>query len=136
MTFSDNIDEDLSRRDFTVNAIAWGCAAGARDAHWQDPTNGLADLEARVLRAVGEPDRRFDEDSLRLIRAARLSGQLDFSIEAQTLAAMRRTAPLVQYVSRERLGNELRKMLKSDQPSAGLGRCWRIRACSDTRFRC
>ncbi len=64
--------------------------------------------------------RRFDEDSLRLIRAARLSGQLDFSIEAQTLAAMRRTAPLVQYVSRERLGERAAQDVEGDQPSAGL----------------
>jgi tRNA nucleotidyltransferase/poly(A) polymerase len=120
VTFSDDIEEDLSRRDFTVNAIAWGRAAGETALHWQDPTNGLADLEARVLRAVGEPHRRFDEDSLRLVRAARLAGQLGFSIEPQTMAAMRRAAPLVQHVSRERLGNELRKMLKASQPSAGL----------------
>ena len=120
VTFSDDIGEDLARRDFTVNAIAWGRAAGETDALWQDPTGGRPDLESRLLRAVGEPERRFDEDSLRLIRAARLAGQLNFSIEPETLAAMGRTAALVQHVSRERLGNELRKMLKADQPSGAL----------------
>ena len=120
VTFSDDIVDDLARRDFTVNAIAWGRAAGESEPHWHDPTNGLTDLDARLLRAVGEPERRFDEDALRLVRAARLAAQLDFIIEPQTLAAMGRTAPLVTYVSRERLGNELRKMLKADEPSAGL----------------
>ena len=120
VTFSDDIGEDLARRDFTVNAIAWGRSANEMQSHWYDPTDGRADLAARVLRAVGEPDRRFDEDSLRLVRAARLAGQLDFTIESATLAAMQRAAPLVQYVSRERLGNELRRMLKADMPSTGL----------------
>ncbi|HUP83665.1 MAG TPA: hypothetical protein VM284_05675, partial [Candidatus Limnocylindria bacterium] len=82
VTFTSSLDVDLARRDFTVNAIAW-----SRDG-LADPTNGILDLQAGVLRAVGDPAIRFDEDALRLLRAARLAAQLDFEIEPSTLAAM------------------------------------------------
>ena len=114
VTFTESLDEDLARRDFTVNAIAW-----SRDGV-VDPTGGLADLSAGVLRAVGDPATRFDEDALRLLRGARLAAQLDFSIEPSTLAAMSATASTVQYVSAERVGDELRKILKAAQPSRAL----------------
>ena len=117
VTFTDSVEEDLSRRDFTVNAIAWGRAADADTADWLDPTDGLADLRAGLLRAVGEPTTRFDEDALRLVRAARLGAQLGFDIEPATRAAMARTAELVRWVSRERVGGELRRMLRADPPS-------------------
>jgi tRNA nucleotidyltransferase (CCA-adding enzyme) len=120
VTFTKSIDEDLARRDFTVNAIAWGRASGDTEPRWVDPASGRADLDARLLRAVGEPKRRFDEDALRLVRAARLAGQLGFAIEPATQAAMKRTAALVGFVSRERLGEELRRMLRADPPSTGL----------------
>ncbi|MDL2334922.1 MAG: hypothetical protein QFC55_02680 [Chloroflexota bacterium] len=92
VTFTTSLDEDLARRDFTVNAIAW-----SRDG-LADPIGGLPDLTARLLRAVGDPATRFDEDALRLLRAARLAAQLDFEIEPSTLAAMSTTAATVQYV--------------------------------------
>ena len=111
VTFTDSLDEDLARRDFTVNAVAWG-----RDG-LADPTGGLADLTAGVLRAVGDPLVRFDEDALRLLRAARLAAQLGFEIEPSTLAAMTATAETVKWVSSERIGDELRKMLAADPPS-------------------
>ncbi|MEP7360847.1 MAG: HD domain-containing protein [Chloroflexota bacterium] len=114
VTFTTSLVEDLARRDFTVNAIAWGRAGLA------DPTGGLADLTARVLRAVGDPATRFDEDGLRLLRAARLAAQLGFSIEPATLAAMSATCATVQYVSSERIGEELRKILRSAAPSVAL----------------
>lgn len=114
VTFTTSLDEDLARRDFTVNAIAW-----SRDG-LVDPTSGLADLTAGLLRAVGDPPTRFDEDALRLLRAARLAAQLDFQIEPSTLAAMSTTAATVQYVSTERIGEELRKMLRAAQPSRAL----------------
>ena len=120
VTFADDVEEDLARRDFTVNAIAWGRSVAAEAARWVDPTGGLDDLDARLLRAVGEPDRRFEEDALRLIRAARLSAQLGFDIDPPTLSAMAHKAPLVKYVSHERLGNELRRMLRADPPAVGL----------------
>jgi tRNA nucleotidyltransferase/poly(A) polymerase len=125
VTFSDSLEEDLARRDFTVNAIAWGraggaAAAGADRPHWADPTGGLADLDLRVLRAVGDPATRFDEDALRLLRGARLAAQLGFEIEPMTLAAMSATAETVRYVSSERIGAELHKMLAADPPSRAL----------------
>ena len=117
VTFTDSLDEDLARRDFTVNAIAWGRAPTQDAAHFEDPTNGMADLRARLLRAVGEPAKRFDEDGLRLLRAARFCGQLDLQIEPRTLAAMRDTAETVRWVSQERVGAELRRMVAADPPS-------------------
>ncbi|MEO6349705.1 MAG: HD domain-containing protein [Candidatus Limnocylindrales bacterium] len=117
VTFTDSLDEDLARRDFTVNAIAWGRAADEAAAHWSDPTGGLDDLRARTLRAVGDPRVRFDEDALRLLRAARLAAQLDFQIESLTLAAMGDTAATVRWVSRERIGTEVTRMVAADPPS-------------------
>jgi tRNA nucleotidyltransferase (CCA-adding enzyme) len=119
VTFTNSLDEDLARRDFTVNAIAWGRAAGDQEAHWSDPTGGLEDLSARSLRAVGEPAKRFDEDALRLLRAARLAAQLGFEIEPRTLAAMTATAATLKWVSSERVGVEVRKMVAASQPSRG-----------------
>ena len=120
VTFADDIHDDLARRDFTVNAIAFGRPAGpATDEAWVDPHAGLSDLHARTLRAVGDPARRFDEDALRLLRAARLAAQLDFEIEPQTKAAMAATRELVRWVSSERVGGELRRMLAADPPSRG-----------------
>ena len=117
VTFTDSLAEDLARRDFTVNAIAWGREPTQDVAHFEDPTNGMADLQARLLRAVGEPAKRFDEDGLRLLRAARFAGQLGFTIEPLTLAAMHDTAATVGWVSQERVGGELRRMVAADPPS-------------------
>jgi tRNA nucleotidyltransferase (CCA-adding enzyme) len=117
VTFADDLPTDLARRDFTVNAIAWGRPAGGAAAAWSDPTNGRADLRAARLRAVGDPAQRFDEDALRLVRAARLAAQLGFEIEPATRAAMSATAALVEWVSRERVGSEFRRMLQADPPS-------------------
>lgn len=119
VTFTDAVDEDLVRRDFTVNAIAWGREAGSRieDGRFEDPANGRADLEAGILRAVGDPDLRFDEDALRLLRAARIAAAVGLRIEPGTRDAMRRHADDVRWVSRERVGIELRRMLEADPPS-------------------
>jgi tRNA nucleotidyltransferase (CCA-adding enzyme) len=121
VTFTDDIVEDLARRDFTVNAIAWGrtrdAGRPAEQPHWTDPTNGADDLRDRLIRAVGDPERRFDEDALRLVRAARLAAELGFEIEPQTRAAMARSAHLVQWVSRERVGIEFRRMVRAEPPS-------------------
>jgi tRNA nucleotidyltransferase (CCA-adding enzyme) len=114
VTFTDSIEEDLARRDFTVNAIAWG---GGKEPRWVDPTGGADDLHTRLLRAVGDPDRRFAEDALRLVRAARLAAELDFEIEPSTQVAMTRSAELVKWVSRERIGGEFRRMLAANPPS-------------------
>jgi putative nucleotidyltransferase with HDIG domain len=122
VSFTDRIEDDLLRRDFTVNAIAWGGgpAGGSTARGLIDPTGGLEDLAARRLRAVGDAEARFDEDALRLLRAARFAAQLGFEIEPSTREAMRRKAPVVAHVSRERVGQELRRLFQADRPSLGL----------------
>jgi putative nucleotidyltransferase with HDIG domain len=117
--FGTSIEEDLERRDFTVNAIAWGARPG-ESPRVVDPHGGAADLEARVLRAVGDPSQRFREDALRIVRGLRLSATLAFEIEAQTLAAMRAEAALVRHLSGERVWAELEALLAAPQPSVGL----------------
>ena len=113
------IEEDLARRDFTVNAMAWG---GRPDeaAAFVDPHDGRGDLDRRVLRAVGDPDRRFREDALRMARAVRLAATLDFSVEPATLEAIERCAELARHLSGERVGSELVKLLAAPRPSVGL----------------
>jgi tRNA nucleotidyltransferase (CCA-adding enzyme) len=118
--FGDRIEQDLARRDFTVNAMAWGADQAGTEARLTDPFDGRADVEARLLRAVGNPEKRFDEDALRIVRAIRLATTLDFRIEPATLAAATSRAPLVQHLSGERLAAELEKLLAADAPSSGL----------------
>lgn len=120
VTFGTTLEEDLARRDFTINAIAWGRPAAGREAGWADPHAGLADLDSRTLRAVGDPARRFDEDALRLLRAVRISATLDLAVEPATFAAIRQTASLIRHVSRERVGLEFRRCLAADPPSRAL----------------
>ena len=104
--FSDTLTEDLSRRDFTVNALAYAPGRGVAD-----PFGGEADLRRGLLRAVGEPARRFEEDALRILRALRFAAQLGFTIEEKTAAAMGEKAPLLAFVSAERVREELTKLL-------------------------
>jgi putative nucleotidyltransferase with HDIG domain len=119
--FGDDVRLDLARRDFTVNAIAWGAEAGAAPTpEIVDPFDGVPDAKARVLRAVGEPAVRFGEDALRMVRAVRLATVLDFAIDPPTLAAIREHASLAAHVSGERVAAELGKLLGSERPSAGL----------------
>jgi tRNA nucleotidyltransferase (CCA-adding enzyme) len=125
--FGDRIELDLARRDFTVNAMAWGAEAPATpgtaaipEPALVDPHGGLADLEARTLRAVGDPRARFEEDALRMVRAVRLATTLDFGVEAGTLAAIQARAGLVAHLSGERLAAELEKLLGAERPSVGL----------------
>ncbi|MFN8623255.1 MAG: HD domain-containing protein [Chloroflexota bacterium] len=128
VTFTDDVTDDLLRRDFTVNAIAWGRPANARpeEAHLVDPSDGLADLRARLLRAVGDPSARFDEDALRLLRAARIASAVGLEVEPATFAAMARHADHVRWVSGERVGIELRRMVEAEVPS----RAFRIMAAT------
>ena len=121
--FGTDLRLDLARRDFTVNAIAWGAPAPAGtppNPMLVDPFDGQGDLDARILRAVGEPAARFREDALRMVRAVRFAAALDFTIEPATFAAIRATAPLVRHVSGERIATELEKLLASPRPSIGL----------------
>jgi tRNA nucleotidyltransferase (CCA-adding enzyme) len=117
ITFSEDVYEDLARRDLTINAIAWGRRGLDDAARELDPADGRGDLEARLVRAVGDPGRRFDEDALRLLRAVRIAARLDFTIEPMTWAAMAAHADDIAWVSEERIGNEIRRMLGADIPS-------------------
>src|SRR4029079_16421085 len=102
---------DLARRDFTVNALAWGGPAigdvGDRNAVLVDPCGGLRDLESGTLRAVGDPLARLHEDALRMVRAVRLAATHELEIEAGTLAAIEANAELVAHVSGQPRRREL-----------------------------
>jgi len=117
--FTDSIEADLDRRDLTINAIAWGSAPGAEPA-LVDPHGGQGDLVGRLLRAVGDPRTRFEEDALRMLRAVRLAGTLGFGIEAKTLAGIHAQAGDVAHLSGERIAEELRRMLAAPVPSVAL----------------
>ena len=106
VTFTPSLREDLARRDFTVNAMAWSPAAGLID-----PFGGQADIAAGIIRCVGDPALRFHEDALRILRALRFSAQLGFSVAPETDAALRADAELLKQVSAERITAELRLLL-------------------------
>src|SRR5713101_6215426 len=115
--FGSVLEEDLLRRDFTINAMARDPLSG----QISDPFDGQQDLKAHILRAVGnEPDKRFDEDPLRLLRAVRFASQLDFTIEPETRRSIIRQAPKLQKISRERIRDEMNKLLLSAHPAKGL----------------
>lgn len=112
-----SVEEDLARRDFTVNAMAWHPARGLLDCF-----DGAGDLERREIRAVGEPRRRFEEDALRMLRAVRFACRLDFTIEPATAAALASCAPLLDAVARERVGWELEGILATGRAGDALVR--------------
>ncbi|MDF2523416.1 MAG: tRNA nucleotidyltransferase [Clostridiales bacterium] len=107
--YTSSLKEDLSRRDFTVNAIAYHPEKG-----FIDPFNGASDIEAGIIRAVGSPSERFREDALRMLRALRFSAQLGFEIEKQTLEGISHNKELILNISSERIRDELSKILISD----------------------
>ncbi len=108
------IEEDLQRRDFTINAFAYD---GKR---FIDLFDGLKDLEQKLIRAVGDPKQRFSEDALRMMRAIRFSSELGFQIELQTLLAIEEKAALLKYISKERIRDEFLKILGSPHPADGV----------------
>lgn len=109
--------EDLARRDFTINAMAWlPDGEGARTGRLVDPFGGAADLEAGVLRAVGDADERFNEDALRLVRAVRLASRFDLRVDPPTEEAIRRHAPDAAGLSGERVHDELLRILGGVTP--------------------
>ena len=113
--YTASLREDAARRDFTVNAIAYHPEAGLCDYF-----GGCADIKDRILRAVGDPERRFREDALRILRALRFSATLGFSVEENTAAAARASAPLLLNVSAERVREEMTKLLCGDHAAAVL----------------
>jgi tRNA nucleotidyltransferase/poly(A) polymerase len=118
VSYASDIEEDLSRRDFTMNAIA----VSLKDGSIVDPFNGKADIKNKVIRSVGNPLERFNEDGLRPIRAIRFASQLGFEIETDTLQAISNEKVLqkTSTISIERFRDELVKLLKSPKPSVGL----------------
>ncbi|MBQ4526807.1 MAG: CCA tRNA nucleotidyltransferase [Clostridia bacterium] len=106
VTFTRNLHEDLSRRDFTVNALAYSPKDGLVDIF-----GGMTDLENRVIRCVGDADKRFNEDGLRIMRALRFSSVLDFDIEDETAKSIHRNKDLLKNISAERIYTELKKLV-------------------------
>lgn len=114
VNFVSLLEEDLSRRDFTINAMAYSENRGLKD-----PFKGLEDLKNHTIRCVGEPNKRFQEDALRMLRAIRFKCQLGFKIEQETLESIGRNYSLIKNISSERIRDELCKILLSETPSHG-----------------
>jgi poly(A) polymerase len=115
VTFTGSILEDVKRRDFTINGLVMD-----KDGAVHDYVNGLPDLKAKIIRAIGDPRERFREDALRTLRAVRFACQLGFTIEPKTLEAIRHFAFRIQIVSAERVRDELSKILTSGRAAYGL----------------
>lgn len=113
--FVSDIKEDLSRRDFTINAFAYNDKKGLID-YFQ----GNTDLNSSIIRCVGVPNKRFNEDALRMLRAIRFSCQLNFDIEEETFKAICQNALLIKNISNERIRSEFSKLLLSENPYKGL----------------
>ncbi len=107
VSFTSRVEDDLARRDFTVNAIAYSRKSGIID-----PYGGKFDLDAHMIRAVGDPRKRFSEDALRILRAVRFASTLEFEIEPKTAEAAEELAELLERISRERVRIELSKLLR------------------------
>jgi putative nucleotidyltransferase with HDIG domain len=116
VTWSKDIEDDLRRRDFTCNAIAYNPITG----ELIDSFEGVQDIHNKVIRAVGSPDLRFNEDALRLMRAVRLMSQLDFDLNSVTRESIEKNAHLLKNISQERIRDEFVKLLLTDFPMRGL----------------
>jgi len=114
--FGVSLEDDLARRDFTVNAIALDEDKG----HLVDPFGGQKDIKDKVLRAVGKPSERFNEDALRMMRAVRLVAELGFAIDTETAGAIKENSEHLGQISRERVRDELVRILSSAEPMAAL----------------
>jgi len=117
--FAKTLDEDLSRRDFTVNAVAMSLGSAASQWKIIDPFDGQTDLKKKLIRAVGKAQERFGEDALRMMRAVRFAAQLNFEIEEATKDAIREAAGLLSFIAKERIRDELIKIVAT--PRAGHG---------------
>ena len=111
-----NINDDLSRRDFTMNALAYNIETG----ELLDPFEGEKDIEKKLIRTVGEPEKRFGEDALRMFRALRLASELNFAIEHETQTAIAKNGKLLEHISRERVRDEFAKIVMSETPALAL----------------
>jgi tRNA nucleotidyltransferase (CCA-adding enzyme) len=113
--FSDKLEDDLKRRDFTVNAMAFSSKGQIVDLY-----KGQEDIKDKVLKTVGRPDERFSEDALRMLRAVRFAVQLDFSISHETSESILKNSQLIKNISQERIRDEFVKIIMSGNPSAGI----------------
>ena len=118
--FSDLIEDDLARRDFTINAMA--LSVDGDEINIVDPFGGKDDLKKKMVKAVGDPDIRFKEDALRLVRAVRFAAELGFDIEAETFSAITNNAELLTWIAEERIRDEFVKIIMSD----GSGPAWGV----------
>ncbi len=114
--FSQTLEEDLKRRDFTINALAFNPSK----EKLVDLYEGIKDIKDNIVRAVGEPQERFAEDALRILRAVRISAELNFSIEEKTRAAIAQQAPQLGKISKERIRDEFLRILSTDKPMKAL----------------
>jgi tRNA nucleotidyltransferase (CCA-adding enzyme) len=110
------IEEDLARRDFTINALAYD----VEKSNLLDPYNGLLDIKKKLIRTVGKPEDRFGEDALRMLRALRLSAELGFAIEHDTQEAITKQSQLLAHISKERIRDEFERIIMSDSPAVAL----------------
>lgn len=120
--FGVSLHDDLARRDFTVNAIAYDPSKG----HVEDPYEGQKDITYKVLRTVGDPNERFSEDALRMMRAIRLSAELNFAIDGDTATAIAKNAQNLEKISKERIRDEFVRILNSDEPMMAIVMCQKL----------
>ncbi len=113
--FSKRLEDDLKRRDFTVNAMAMNNVSDIKDMY-----NGIQDIKDKVLRTVGNPDERFNEDALRMLRAVRFACQLDFTVSHETMESIAKNSDLIKNISSERIRDEFAKIILSDNPAMGM----------------
>lgn len=122
VSFHAKLSDDLKRRDFTINAIAYDDSKG----HVIDPYKGQGDIKDKIIRTVGDPYDRFHEDALRIIRAVRLSASLGFMINVETQEAIQKTAPNLKEIAMERIRDEFSKMIMSSNPMIGVVMCEKL----------
>ncbi|MBI2405544.1 CCA tRNA nucleotidyltransferase [Candidatus Microgenomates bacterium] len=123
VVWGESLEEDLARRDFTINAMAFKIAHGLQttvDIQIIDPFHGQEDLKNKLIRAVGNPQERFREDALRMMRAVRIASELGFVIEEKTFEAIKMNVPLIRKISAERIRDELFKLLASPYQYEGI----------------
>ena len=118
--FAKTVEEDLSRRDFTINAIALKPNTQNLKPELVDPYNGQEDIKNKLIRSVGEPEKRFNEDALRLMRAIRFSVQLGWEIEKKTFAALKKEAGFIEMIAKERIRDEFIKIIMSSLAKKGI----------------
>ncbi|MEK9200492.1 MAG: CCA tRNA nucleotidyltransferase, partial [Patescibacteria group bacterium] len=116
--WGETLSEDIARRDLTINSMALK-RAGKNKFELIDLYNGHEDIKNGLIRAVGDPNKRFEEDALRMMRAVRIASQLKFNIEEQTFLAIKKNAEKIQNISAERIRDELLKIMASDYPADG-----------------